>query len=264
MIEMLRLEPICNSVIGLYSYKIKNGYWEQESMNDNSGKDKVLDCLIAGGGYVGLSVAVAIKAAAPHMNIVIVDAAPEKAIENETRASAIAAAACRMLNEFGIWEDMLKDAQPINKMIITDSKTSDVVRPVFLTFGRDASDDAVQEQSEPFAHMLPNKTMIKALRAKAHELGVEMLHQETVESFTKGPATTSIQLGSGKTLEAKLLIAADGVRSRLRDAAGIKTVHWSYDQMGIVITVAHERPHKGHCRGAFPSCRAICHSSAQG
>ena len=105
--------------------------------------------------------------------------------------------------------------------------------------------DVIQEQSEPFAHMLPNKTMIKALRAKAHELGVEMRHQETVESFVKGPATTSIQLGSGKKLEAKLLIAADGVRSRLRDAAGIKTVHWSYDQMGVVITVAHERPHKG-------------------
>ena len=214
-------------------------------MNDNFGKEEVLDCLIAGGGYVGLCVAVAIKAAAPHMNIVIVDAAPESAIENETRASAIAAAACRMLNEFGIWKDMLEDAQPINKMIITDSKTSDVVRPVFLTFGQDTPEGVIQEQTEPFAHMLPNKTMIKALRTKAHDLGVEMLHQETVESFVKGPATTSIQLGSGKTFEAKLLIAADGVRSRLRDAAGIKTVHWAYDQMGIVITVAHERPHKG-------------------
>jgi 2-octaprenyl-6-methoxyphenol hydroxylase len=42
-----------------------------------------------------------------------------------------------------------------------------------------------------------------------------------------------------------LLIAADGVRSRSRAAAGIKTMHWSYDQIGIVTTVAHERPHNG-------------------
>lgn len=219
-------------------------------MNENMSKnsDRVtnrVDCLIAGGGYVGLSVAVAIKSAAPHLSITIVDVAPRSAIENETRASAIAAAASRMLNEFGIWDDMLKDAQPINKMIITDSKTSDVVRPVFLTFGHDVNEDVIQEQGEPFAHMLPNKTMIKALRTKAEELGVELLHEDSVESFSKGVATTCVSLGSGKMFEARVLIAADGVRSKLRTAAGIKTVHWPYDQMGIVITVSHERPHNG-------------------
>lgn len=203
------------------------------------------DVLIAGGGYVGLCVAVAIKKAAPHMNIVIVDTAPKKAIEHETRASAIAAAACRMLEQFGIWDEMLKDAQPINKMVITDSKTSDVVRPVFLTFGQDVEDAVIQPQGEPFAHMIPNKTMIKALRKLANDLDVKMLHEEKVEGFSRGEAVTSIQLGSGSIVEAKLLIAADGVRSRLRDFAGIKTVHWPYDQMGIVITVAHERPHNG-------------------
>jgi len=203
------------------------------------------DILIAGGGYVGLCVAVAVKTAAPHMKITIVDAAPKKAIEHETRASAIAAAACRMLEQFGIWDEMLKDAQPINKMIITDSKTSDVVRPVFLTFGQDTTEADNGNQGEPFAHMIPNKTMIRTLRKKADELGVAMLHEETVERFIKGEATTRVQLGSGGEFEAKLLIAADGVRSRLRDFAGIKTVHWPYDQMGIVITVAHERDHNG-------------------
>ncbi len=209
----------------------------------NKGSE-LLDCIIAGGGYVGLCVAVAIKSAAPHMKITIVDAAPEKAIENETRASAIAAAACRMLGQLGIWQDMLQDAQPITKMIITDSHTNDVVRPVFLTFGDDAQ-DAAREPKEPFAHMLPNKTMIKALRKKAHELGVLSIHQDSVEQFQNEAASTIVQLSSGKSLRAKVLIAADGVRSRLRTAAGIKTVHWPYDQMGIVITVAHERPHNG-------------------
>jgi len=48
-----------------------------------------------------------------------------------------------------------------------------------------------------------------------------------------------------------LLIAADGVRSKLRDAAGIKTMHWEYDQIGIVTTVAHERPHLGRAEEHF-------------
>ena len=44
---------------------------------------------------------------------------------------------------------------------------------------------------------------------------------------------------------AKLLIAADGKRSRLRERASIKCVGWSYPQLGIVTTVAHEKPHHG-------------------
>jgi 2-octaprenyl-6-methoxyphenol hydroxylase len=44
---------------------------------------------------------------------------------------------------------------------------------------------------------------------------------------------------------ARLLVAADGIRSRLRALAGIKTVTWSYPQTAIVATVRHERPHGG-------------------
>ena len=53
------------------------------------------------------------------------------------------------------------------------------------------------------------------------------------------------------TLTARLLVAADGVKSRLRDMAGIKTVTWDYGQSGIVCTVAHERPHNGRAEEHF-------------
>ncbi len=43
----------------------------------------------------------------------------------------------------------------------------------------------------------------------------------------------------------KLLVAADGIRSRLRSLAGIKTVTWTYPQTAIVANVRHERPHNG-------------------
>lgn len=214
-------------------------------MATKSKKAEKIDCLIAGGGYVGLSTAVAIKSAAPHLSVMVVDLADEKAISQDTRASAIAEAAERMLDRLGLWQEMLVDAQPINKMIITDSRTSDVVRPVFLTFGNERNDNEHDDNARPFAHMLPNKTMIRALRKMARTIGVELVYQDSVEDFTTGEASSEVLLGSGKKLQTRLLIAADGVRSRLRDAAGIKTVHWPYDQMGIVVTVTHERPHNG-------------------
>jgi 2-octaprenyl-6-methoxyphenol hydroxylase len=59
------------------------------------------------------------------------------------------------------------------------------------------------------------------------------------------------KLGSGARLSARLLVAADGARSRLRAFAGIGTVGWSYDQSGIVATVAHERAHEGRAEEHF-------------
>lgn len=199
----------------------------------------MLDILVGGGGYVGLSVAVSIKKSAPHLNIMVVDAAPENAWQKDARASAIAAAASRMLTALGLWDKMLPQAQPINRMEITDSRTSDPVRPVFLTFDGEAG------PGEPFAHMVPNPALIGPLLEAATELGVELRFGTTVETFTTDARAATAKLSTGETVDARLLVACDGAKSKLRDIAGIKTVHWDYGQSGIVTTVEHERPHNG-------------------
>ena len=204
-----------------------------------------IDILIAGGGYVGLSCAVAIKDAAPHLSVMVVDPVPEKAVENDERASAIAADASRMLDALGLWKGLVKTAQPINEMVVTDSKVSDVTRPVFLTFAND------REEDQPFAHMVENRELVKALRKKGDRDGVIRVTENGVANFETGMSDTLITLNSGDKISAKLLVACDGVRSRLRDLAGIQTVHWPYDQKGIVCTVEHERPHEGRAEEHF-------------
>jgi 2-octaprenyl-6-methoxyphenol hydroxylase len=52
-------------------------------------------------------------------------------------------------------------------------------------------------------------------------------------------------------IEASLLVAADGARSKLRERAGIATHGWDYDQSGIVVTVGHERDHRGRAEEHF-------------
>jgi len=199
----------------------------------------MLDILVGGGGYVGLSVAVSIKKAAPHLGVMVVDAAPDNVWQKDARASAIAAAASRMLEALGLWEKMLPEAQPITRMEITDSRTSDPVRPVFLTFDGEAG------PGEPFAHMVPNPALIGPLLDAAKELGIELKSATTIESFTTDSRCATAKLSTGETVEARLLVACDGAKSKLRDIAGIKTVHWDYGQSGIVTTVEHERPHNG-------------------
>jgi 2-octaprenyl-6-methoxyphenol hydroxylase len=60
-----------------------------------------------------------------------------------------------------------------------------------------------------------------------------------------------VSLSNGDTVNAKLLVAADGARSGIREQAGIKSFGWSYGQSGIVTTIAHEREHNGRAEEHF-------------
>lgn len=201
--------------------------------------DKIQDLVIAGGAYIGLSLAVAIKQAAPFLKISVIDAGPKDAWKSDPRASAIAAAPIRMLTQLGCWEEVEPLSQPINNMIITDSRNSDPVRPVFLTFEGNVT------PGEPFAYMVENKYLNAALHRRVEELEIPVLEAVRVTNFTHEVEQVHVELSNGDSLDTRLLVAADGARSKLRDLAGIKTVYWPYGQMGIVCTVEHERPHNG-------------------
>ncbi len=208
-------------------------------------RENRLDVIVAGAGYVGLAVAVSVAQARPNLAIAIVDAAPEGVWQRDGRCSAIAAAATRMLDHLGCWSEIAPKAQAMTEMVITDSRTADPVRPVFLTF------DGEVEAGEPFAHMVANRDLNAALRRRAAEVGVQIIEGIGVTGFDAGPHETVVHLDDGVTLRTRLLVAADGVRSRLRDMAGIRTVEWKYGQSGIVCTVGHERPHGGRAEEHF-------------
>ncbi len=205
----------------------------------------MFDVVIAGGGYVGLSLAVALKQGDAGLKCAVVDPKPMDQLHKDPRASAIAAAASRMLTQLGVWTQIEDKSQPVTEMIVTDSKLRDVVRPVFLTFDGEAT------EGEPFAHMMPNGVMMPALYKAAKSLGVAFLAPATVSTFRTLPDHSEIELEDGTLLKSRLLVAADGVRSRLRELAGIRTVNWDYGQSGIVTTVKHERPHNGRAEEHF-------------
>ena len=83
----------------------------------------------------------------------------------------------------------------MTEMIVTDSRTSDPVRPVFLTF------DGEIAPGEPFAHMVANKVLNGALRRRAAELGIDIIEGVAVSSFEAGPAVTKVHLADGVSIE---------------------------------------------------------------
>jgi 2-octaprenyl-6-methoxyphenol hydroxylase len=201
------------------------------------------DVLIAGGGFAGLALALALRQAlGPRFAVTLAD--PALAHGEDPRASAIAAAPRRMFEALGVWDAVGAEAQPILDMVITDSRVEDAVRPVFLTF------EGEIEPGEPFAHMIENARLIAVLAASAAAAGVALVSQP-VKDFTAGRAGVSVELGDGSTFTAKLLVAADGARSRLRERACIAVNGWSYGQSAIVTTLAHERDHHGRAEEHF-------------
>jgi 2-octaprenyl-6-methoxyphenol hydroxylase len=201
------------------------------------------DVVIAGAGFAGLALAIALRQGlGADFNVVVADPTLARSPGEDARASAIAAGARRLLETIDVWS-AVADAQPILDMVVTDSRLGDAVKPVFLTFAGEV------EPGEPFAHMVENAPLIAALAAKARDVGVT-LRASAVESFHIEGECVSVSCSDG-ALTTGLLIAADGARSRLRELAGIPTFGWPYDQSAIVCTVAHERDHGGRAEEHF-------------
>jgi 2-octaprenyl-6-methoxyphenol hydroxylase len=215
------------------------------------------DVLIAGAGFAGLALAVALRhGLGAAFSVTAADPALARAARSDTRASAIAAAARRLLDSIRVWERVADEAQPILDMAITDSRLDDTVRPTLLTFAGEV------EEGEPFAHMVENGPLQHALLDRANQEGV-VLCASAVAQFqhvrsgdrprpdTGASSRIDVTCDDGTVISTRLLVAADGARSRVREQAGIKTIGWNYGQAAIVTTVAHERDHHGRAEEHF-------------
>lgn len=202
------------------------------------------DIVIGGGGLAGLALAIALRdSLGEAFSVVVADPALDRAA-GDARASAIAAAARRLFEAIGVWDDVAAQAQPILDMVVTDSKLDDAMRPTFLTF------DGEIAPGEPFAHMIENNVLVASLLKKARAVGID-LRADAVDGFDARSGAITVRLKSGDEVQARLLVAADGARSAIREQAGIASFGWDYGQSGIVTTVAHEREHHGRAEEHF-------------
>lgn len=208
------------------------------------------DVVIAGAALNGLATAVALSG--PHVrrpvNTLIIDAKdPRDFAQNsfDGRASAITASAKRMLETLGVWQHVAAQAQPMTEIIVTDSQDS-ARRPTLLHFGQDDMDHG------PSSYMIENRFLYQAMLdvalASPH---VRLEAGQKIEAYRFGPGLAEVTLDDGRVITASLIAAADGKASPARAAAQIEMIGWAYDQMGIVATVAHEKPHHGRAEEHF-------------
>ena len=209
------------------------------------------DILIAGAALNGLAAAVALagpRALRP-LDVLVLDQAEPRNFARDSfdgRASAITASSRRMLEAMGVWDEVAPHAEPMRDIIVTDARPGADTRPALLQFGEE------DHHGEASAAMVENRhlygALLDAALASPH---IRLKGNTRISAYAFGPGLARVTTAAGDEAKASLLIAADGRASPARKAAGIETYGWSYDQSGIVTTVAHERPHHGRAEEHF-------------
>ena len=207
-----------------------------------SSPSRRLDVVVAGTGPAGLAFAAAVKQALGRgVAVAVVDPRPGLS-DGCPRAVALAEGPRRVLDRVGAWRALAPLAQPILTMAIYDGRVGDAAQREQLIFAA--------REGEPLAYMAFNDDVAAALSEAAAALGVETI-EGAVVGFAPGRVVARVALAGGETLAARLVVAADGARSKLRALAEIINVGWETGQTGIVATIGHERDHEGRAEQHF-------------
>jgi len=206
------------------------------------------EVLIAGGGLVGQSLALALDSVG--VRVVVVDAAsPQSTLAPhfDGRAFAIAFANYRMWRALGLGAALDPHAQPISQILVTDGRVRGRARkggPSLRHLHFDAAE--LSDDGEPLGLMLENRHIRLALDAAVRARpGIRMIAPMTIDALERDLAGVTATLADGARLRAPLLVGADGRRSFTRQWLKIRTVGRDYPTTAIVATIQHERPHNG-------------------
>ena len=198
--------------------------------------------VIVGGGLIGLTIARALGGAG--IATAVVDREQAAAMVEpgfDGRVSALAAASRAVFEGLGVWPRLAPDVQAIREIRVSDGDS-----PLFVHY------DKREVGAEALGYIVENRWIRRALiEAVAALGGVRLLGGRTVTGLERGADRARLVLDDGRTLGAALVVAADGRGSPVRALAGIDALQVAYDQIGIVATIAHARPHRGIAQERF-------------
>jgi 2-octaprenyl-6-methoxyphenol hydroxylase len=199
------------------------------------------DILIAGGGVAGLTAAAAFATAG--FGVLCVDPVPPvttaEAEGSDLRSTAFLMPAVRLLERAGLWERLAPHAAALRVMRIADAGGANEKVRATADFA------AAELGQEVFGYNLPNWLLRREMVARLAEIAPAALRTGRVDHVTPRTAEALARLSDGTGVRARLVIAADGRDSALREGLGIAARRWSYGQKALVFTVAHAEPHHG-------------------
>ncbi len=192
------------------------------------------DLAIVGGGIVGLTLACALKDSG--LSVVLIEAKPDSVAAAKGQAYAVHLLSGRIFEGIGVWDKILPQIATFRQIRLSDADHPSVVEFQLADLG-----------TEALGYVAEHQALLKPLQEFLQECPlVRFLCPAEVVKTQYQPDGVEIDLRVGTqslTIRTRLLVAADGARSRIRTAAGIRTRGWQYWQSCIVAFIKPEKPH---------------------
>ena len=194
------------------------------------------DIAIVGAGLVGASLACAIaqQLQATSLRIALIEASDD--IHNydgesfDPRVVALTQASQNLLTRLGVWEEI----EHARVCAYRDMHVWDGEGTAEIHF------NSADVRANHLGHIVENSVVVNALRKKITEYSqITLIQPAYVKSLDNGNGVT-ITLDNGNTLVTRLLVAADGAHSTVRELANFETREWEYGHKAIITTVQTE------------------------
>lgn len=199
------------------------------------------DILISGGGVAGLAAAAAFGTAG--FRVICVDPLPFVTSDSDPKAdlrsTAFLQPSVGLLDEAGLWARLAPFATPLQIMRIVDAGGPEPEARASRAF------DAAEIGDAPFGWNLPNWLLRREMAGRLADLpNVEFRPATGFAGMLAREAGAKVRLSDGSQIDARLVIAADGRTSPVREALGIGTHTLRYGQKALAFAVTHPIPHE--------------------
>lgn len=191
------------------------------------------DLVIVGGGIVGATLAAALRNSG--LNITIIEAQPLAVAAARKQAYAFSLLSSRIYQNIGVWDKILPQVGKFSQISLSDAD-----------YQQKVSFETNDLNTEHLGYVAPHNVVLTALQDYlAQCANVSWLCPAEVTNVIKNTNFSTVEVSvDGKTqlINTKLVIGADGARSRIRSLAGIKTRGWKYWQSCVAFTIEHTAP----------------------
>ncbi|MEM1036875.1 MAG: FAD-dependent oxidoreductase [Pseudomonadota bacterium] len=206
----------------------------------------VRDTVIIGAGPMGSTLALGL--AGLGLDVVLIDARDPKAEKRlDGRNFAVVTGSWRLLKSVGVPDALLESSEPLMGLEAIDGGTHFFGAPSVLF-----KDDDIGEDGDPLGYMVMAEPLQAVLdETVAEAANIEVIAPALFTGLESEPGLNRIHLKDGRTIETRLLIGCDGVKSPVRNALGIATEGRDYKTSVFTANVQLSQPHFGIARQLF-------------
>jgi len=204
--------------------------------NNTFDPNDLYDVIICGGGLVGASLGLMLKPLG--LKVALIEAVAFDGAAHpsfDERTTALSNGSRRVFEALSVWPLMQRAVAPIKRIHISDQGRFGFARL-----------SAEEQGLQALGHVVPNWQIGAALWRRLQEEQLELLAPARVIELQQPDPYRTVVIehdGRQRKLRARLIVAADGTQSVVRQAAGITSTHWDYQQTAIICNALTQRFH---------------------